>query len=226
MMRKETIHKISLGILIVLIGLLMVSIIFPTEGKKVIDANIVTEGELKKLSYISDFNQLVMKYPIKGEKIKGVFLYFDVSEQEEASKEMKEEEPNGRILYAVENGKGEVLYKSSVSVDRILHEKSSGQLVGTELPIEMEASQDGILSLVLSGENIPDTTEIRILGNGNRESQLVIEKDGVKYPGFPLFQMEVAAKEFPYLWDICVFLFLAMIMFILTKENHNAADKK
>lgn len=227
-MDKKTLHKGCLIASIICCVLIFLMFLFPKEGKTLVDVNIGISDEPRELLYVQNDKEIVMKYPTGDRELKRLFLYFDVNEYISGEQE-NDAQKNGIIKYEIRDALGETLFEDSVSVDRILHEQSTaasvvGTAVGTEFPIKIKGHQNEILSIALKGEGIPLTTDVRLLGNSNNGSHLVLIYNGVKYPGFPLFQMEVSSKEYPYLWDMAVFLFILLCMLVLTRESNNGVE--
>lgn len=224
---KKNLYKICIILSLVIFALLIASIIFPVSEKGISDSNISID-DLKSSYYINNMSSVELRYPVQDEKIKGLILYFDINEMKNSEmvfQNKTSENIYGIINYNVLNDQNEILYTGYLDVNDIVSTMRSDKIIGTELKIELPKISCEVITVILSGENIPPNIKIRLFENSESNSKLAFVNYGIGYIRYPLYQMEVEVLEYKYTWDLGLILLLLVAVVILTKENWNDIDK-
>lgn len=235
----KDIHKIftilDIGVLVAFV----LSLIFKSPGVEVGSTNIDANNGLTEMVEVTNKDCIEMKYFLQKEVVEGIILYFNVYEelkQTDAVDEVlefdgsaeeidAEKKSNGVIHYRLLGENGEVFYEGDMQVDQIIKEKSYGVLTGTEFKMDIGSHESQILTIELQGRDIPENISVKMLGNANDTSEITAMKNGKGFDEFPVYQMEIAAKEMPYSWDLAVAFVVLLLLTILTKENKRSCGK-
>lgn len=261
-MKRRLLFKCSRILCVLLAVAVAMSILFPSQTKKIVSSNIDLENGTLDMINIYDDESVEMRYPVQEEGLFGVILYFTVNKDEKSvndlysQENMTEEEdeytteknetekesekisegaeviveeteafvPKECIEYIVLDKNDDVVSQGRIDVTEVLRQANENSLTGTELKFDMPVCKGQVLRILLSGDNLEKNTKVTVLGNKNSDSELVVVRDGIKYPNYPLYQMESGTKEFRYTWDLVLVFFIVLSIMILSKENEKETD--
>lgn len=201
---------------------LILSVIFTSSEKAVSQYNTDADKIIELLP-ISDNSSIELRCVLEPGKLKGIMLYFNAYTEET---DIESIESNGYIEYIIETQSGDLLYSDSIYVEQIVRENIPGILTSTELITDIVLEKKEVLKITLNGVDMPNGVKVELLGNSKRNNTLVAIKNGIKYPDFPLFQIEIEGKEYKYTWDILLIWSILFVFSVLIREKHTNDIKK